>query len=72
MYVCVCNGYRESEIRDAARAGVRCARRVYQSLGSGPQCGKCLDHAQDLIDRTQEREQATPLPAALIPALAVG
>lgn len=60
MYVCVCNGYRESDIRDAARAGARCARRAYDSLGGGPQCGKCLDLAQDLIDRTAPRAPSAP------------
>lgn len=71
MYVCICNGYRESDIRDAARSGVRCARRAYQSLGNGPQCGKCLDLAQDLIDRTASGSSS---PTALSPetALAAG
>ena len=50
MYVCLCNGYRDSEIRDVAQSGVRCARAAYQSLGNGPRCGRCLAFAQDLID----------------------
>jgi bacterioferritin-associated ferredoxin len=50
MYVCLCNGYRDSEIRDVAQSGVRCARAAYQSLGNGPRCGRCLPFAQDLID----------------------
>lgn len=51
MYVCICNGYRDAEIREVAQSGVTCARRVYHALGSGPQCGQCLTLAQDLIDR---------------------
>src|SRR3546814_20427038 len=27
MYVCLCNGYRDTEIREIAESGVRCARR---------------------------------------------
>ena len=54
MYVCVCNAYRDTEIRAVAQAGVRCARKAYQELGSGPQCGRCLSFAQGLIDGIHE------------------
>ena len=54
MYVCVCNAYRDTEIRAVAQAGVRCARKAYQELGKGPQCGRCLNFAQGLIDRIHE------------------
>ena len=50
MYVCICNGYRDSEIRELAQRGVRCARAAYAALGGGPECGECLDFAQSLID----------------------
>ncbi len=56
MYVCICNGYRDSEISNVARGGIRCARRAYFELGSGPQCGQCLDMAQDLIDEVHENK----------------
>ena len=54
MYVCVCNAYRDTEIRAVAQAGVRCARKAYQQLGNGPQCGRCLSFAQGLIDGIHE------------------
>ena len=54
MYVCVCNAYRDTEIRAVAQAGVRCARKAYQELGNGPQCGRCLNFAQGLIDGIHE------------------
>jgi bacterioferritin-associated ferredoxin len=50
MYVCLCNGYRDTEIREVAESGVRCAREVYLTLGNGPCCGTCLDCAQDIVD----------------------
>jgi bacterioferritin-associated ferredoxin len=51
MYVCVCNGYRESEIEQTARAsGLSCPVAVYNALGSGPCCGTCLPMAQDVIN----------------------
>lgn len=50
MYVCICNGYRDAELQEVAKRGVRCAREAYNSLGAGPQCGQCIEVAQDLID----------------------
>jgi bacterioferritin-associated ferredoxin len=50
MYVCLCNGYRDAEIREVAETGVRCVQEVYLTLGNGPCCGSCLDFAQDIVD----------------------
>lgn len=69
MYVCICNGYRDAEICEVARSGIRCARTAYQTLGAGPCCGQCLDFAQSLID--QEHETSVPALARspeLVPA----
>jgi bacterioferritin-associated ferredoxin len=54
MYVCICNRYRDAEIYQVARSGVRCARVAYSSLGNGPRCGRCLDVAQSLINEIHE------------------
>ena len=58
MYVCICNGYRDAEISEVAQSGVRCARKAYQTLGSGPRCGRCLTFAQNLIDRIHGEPQS--------------
>ena len=50
MYVSLCNGYRDAEIREVAESGLRCVREVYFTLGNGPCCGSCLDYAQDIVD----------------------
>ena len=63
MYVCVCNAYRDTEIRAVAQAGVRCARKAYQELGNGPRCGRCLSFAQGLIDRIHEDQPHGGQPA---------
>ena len=54
MYVCLCNGYRDAEIREIAASGVRCAREAYAALGNGPCCGTCLPCAQDIVDEVHE------------------
>jgi len=65
MYVCLCNGYRDAEISEVARNGVRCARRAYFQLGNGPRCGQCLEFAQDLIDEVHDAK--TPRKPSLTP-----
>jgi bacterioferritin-associated ferredoxin len=50
MFVCICNGHRDREIRDAARSGLRCAREIYRRLGKPARCGRCLDFAGRLVD----------------------
>lgn len=68
MYVCICNGYRDADLYQVARAGVRCARLAYASLGNGPRCGRCLVVAQELIDQIhQERRKAAPVEVTVAP-----
>jgi len=50
MYVCICNGHRDSDIRAAAAGGLRCARAIYEHLGKPPRCGRCLDLASQIVD----------------------
>ena len=61
MYVCLCNGYRESELRQLALDGVACAVEAYKALGDGPNCGHCLECAQEIIDGVR-RGSAALLP----------
>ena len=53
MYVCVCNRYRDSQIRAAAEAGMTCPREIYSSLGRPPRCGRCLEFAAEVIAETR-------------------
>ncbi|WP_374311836.1 bacterioferritin-associated ferredoxin [Dongia sp.] len=67
MYVCICNGYRDSEIEQTARAGgLTSPHAVYAALGSAPCCGSCLPMAQEIIDGTHQKasNDTTPLPLA--------
>lgn len=64
MYVCLCNGYRDSELRELAASGISCAIEAYHSLGGGPCCGRCVPTAQQIIDETLGRRLASPLAVA--------
>jgi bacterioferritin-associated ferredoxin len=48
MYVCVCNAIRECEFRRAARQVDGDAEAIYAALGCQPQCGTCLEDAEDI------------------------
>ena len=50
MIVCVCNAISETEVRAAAARGCRSPEAAYATYDCEPQCGCCLDYAQDIID----------------------
>jgi len=54
MYVCVCNGHSDRDIRSAARSGLRCARTIYAQLGKPLRCGRCLQTAERLVQEVHE------------------
>lgn len=41
MYVCICKGVSDHQIRRAVEEGARSWREVQQVTGCGTQCGKC-------------------------------
>ena len=55
MIVCVCNAITEKEVREAARNGARSPDAAYAAYDAEPQCGCCLDYAQEIIDQEKPR-----------------
>ena len=49
MYVCICNGVTESQIREAAANGVRNVAELTMRTGCGASCGSCLDTAVEVL-----------------------
>ena len=49
MIVCICNGIRESEVRQAARDGADCPTSAYRCFGRKPRCGQCFPFAREII-----------------------
>lgn len=64
MYVCICNGHRDRDIRAVAKTGIRCAKAVYRQLGKPPQCGRCLDLAAQVIAEVHAETSSAALEAA--------
>ena len=61
MYVCICNGVTDRQIREAADAGCDSVSEMTMRTGAGASCGSCLGLVAELIDEARAR-RALPLP----------
>ncbi|MFC5571093.1 bacterioferritin-associated ferredoxin [Lysobacter yangpyeongensis] len=61
MYVCICNGVTDHDIRQAVEAGCRSVAELTMRTGAGATCGSCLDLAAQLMDEARA-VHALPLP----------
>ena len=61
MYVCICNGVTDKDIRQAAEAGVRTVAELTMRTGAGANCGSCLDMAADLLAAARPRDTVIEL-----------
>jgi bacterioferritin-associated ferredoxin len=50
VYVCLCHGVTERDIRQAAAAGCRELPELTMRTGCGASCGSCLETAAGLLD----------------------
>jgi bacterioferritin-associated ferredoxin len=63
VYVCICNGVTERQIREAAANGVRNVAELTMRTGCGASCGSCIDTAVALLEENaHENERQSPLP----------
>ncbi len=52
MYVCLCQGVTDGQIRDAIYEGCCSYRDVRETLGVASQCGKCACLAKQVVGAT--------------------
>lgn len=52
MYVCLCNGITESDVREAGRAGcvTPCQLRARFRLKENGCCGRCAKNIREMVD----------------------
>lgn len=71
MFVCLCNGFTERQVRECLQDGARSVAGVYRCLGK-PQCGKCIGHVREMVEagcqtrpqaQNDDRSVATPVSA---------
>jgi bacterioferritin-associated ferredoxin len=61
MYVCICNGITDHQIREAAAAGCGSVAELTMRTGAGATCGSCLALAGEILEETRSRIEF-PLP----------
>ena len=54
MYVCLCNGLTDRDLRSHAIAGGCSVSMVYQACGCRPQCGKCVPFVRQMLREAGE------------------
>ncbi len=65
MYVCICNAFTDSQVREVLRSGVRDPDKIHAALGCAPQCGKCLATLCEIIHRFKVANDEAGEPAGL-------
>lgn len=50
MYVCICKGITEQQIKNCADQGAASLRDLYRELSVGSQCGKCVSTARQVLN----------------------
>ena len=55
MYVCLCKGITDSQIRDAVCGGANNLRQVRKQLGVMSQCGKCGIQTKEIMEEAMEQ-----------------
>jgi bacterioferritin-associated ferredoxin len=50
MYVCICNGITDKQIRAAIAGGANSLQCLRDELGVASQCGGCSDYAMSLLE----------------------
>ena len=61
MYVCLCKGVTDTQIKEAVADGASSLRAVRMQLGVASQCGRCADCACDVIKEAKAERKASPL-----------
>jgi bacterioferritin-associated ferredoxin len=61
MYVCICEGVTEREVRDEIAGGAHTAEAIGARCGAGTSCGTCLDRICDLLSASTHRRHGRML-----------
>jgi len=57
MYVCICNGVTDHDIRQAAKAGCCGMAELTMRTGCGACCGSCVDTATETLEQARAELQ---------------
>jgi len=69
MYVCLCTGVCDSEIKQLVREGVASVAEVMQCTGAGSRCGSCVPEIARLVE---EKAEPSSLPRRMLKVVRPG
>jgi bacterioferritin-associated ferredoxin len=58
MYVCLCTGVTEREIRETIAEGAESVEEVAHCTGAGTHCGSCISAIKTMLDEHAEEAPA--------------
>jgi len=58
MYVCLCHGVNEQQIRRLRDQGCRTLRTLQSKCGAGTNCGACLSHVKEVLNEKSSKSAA--------------
>jgi len=64
MYVCICHGVTERDVRKAAQEGCRDLHELTMRTGCGASCGTCRDLASSILAESQASEASSSVSKA--------
>jgi len=64
MFVCICKGITEKQIKVSVAEGASSVRDLYRELELGSQCGKCVGFARQVLN--SELAECTYYDAAVV------
>ncbi len=53
MYVCLCHGFTDRQVRAAVTEGAGSPQAVFRHFDSKPRCGKCVSTVRELVDESK-------------------
>ena len=71
MYICICNGITDSQIKEAVANGVGSFEDLQQQLGVANQCGECKCHARKCLRECNKSCNKQFIPGTADVAIAV-
>ena len=49
MYICLCHGFTDKQVKRAVAEGRRSMSEIYACLGGKPRCGKCVGEVRAIV-----------------------
>ncbi len=65
MYVCVCNGISDRDVRAQAQGNCNTVAMIYRSLGTKPKCGKCVPLVREMLRQVVDLPQPEAVAAGV-------